>query len=186
MKHTWNRKRVWITVVALLLLLIFVAGGTIAYFTSKTDTDVNTFVPSKVTCAVEESFDGSVKSNVAIRNTGNVIAYVRATVLVNWVDENDESRVLAIAPIPDTDYSLVFGDSGWVKGGDGFWYYRSALAPQGLTNNLIERAEQLSEAPDGYRLSVQIVATAIQAQPADVVSDEWAVSVSNGLITPNE
>ena len=66
-----------------LICLVFVAGsvgGAYAYLKANTDVLSNEFVPAKVTCAVEEEFADGVKSNVKVRNTGNVDAYIRATV----------------------------------------------------------------------------------------------------------
>lgn len=185
MKHmNMKNKKMWIYIATAVILLFATVFTTYAYLISKTNTKVNEFVPSKVSCEVVESFDGNIKTDVTVKNTGNVNAYIRATVVVNWVDENDPSRVLAKEPIRDTDYSLVFGSSEWVKGKDGFWYYKAPIVPSGVTNNLIERAEVIGTAPNGYKLSVQVLATAIQADPVEVVVEQWGVTAQNVYISP--
>ena len=46
---------------------------------------------------------------------------------------------------------------------------------------MIENIEVLDTAniPDGYFLSVEIVASAIQAKPTSVVTSQWGVTVAN-------
>ena len=185
MNHSlFKGKKMWLIIASCVCVLAVSAGITAAYFISTTETLVNEFDPSKVTCEVVETFDGNVKKDVAIRNTGNVNAYIRASVLINWVDEQNSNKVLAQAPT-DSDYTIIWGGSYWVKGGDGFWYYQQPVAPGAVTNDLIDSVTVIAEAPEGYQLSVQIIATAIQAEPSEVVQDEWNVVNNNGVITPN-
>ena len=47
--------------VALVLILGAVVGGTLAYLAAHTDAIVNTFTAAKVTTEIEETFAGSVK-----------------------------------------------------------------------------------------------------------------------------
>ena len=184
MKHQNINKKMWTFIACILLLLVFMASASISYLISKTDEKENEFIPAFVSCEVVESFDGSVKSDVGVKNTGNVDAYIRATVIVTYVDELDPSRVLGRSPILDSDYTLKWGDSAWAKGADGFWYYREPIAPGAVSTDLIDEVKPLNDAPEGYRLSVQILATAIQAQPANVVTDHWDVNEYGGQITP--
>ena len=50
---------------------------------------------------------------------------------------------------------------------------------------LIDECKLLENAsvPDGYHLSVEIVASAIQSAPDSVVQNMWHVTVENGKIT---
>ena len=50
---------------------------TIAWLTDKDRPLVNTFDSSKVTCEVQEKFDGKVKSDVNVKNTGDIDAFIR-------------------------------------------------------------------------------------------------------------
>ena len=74
---------------------------------------------------MEETFESGVKSDVTIRNTGNIDAYIRAAVIINFV--SDDGKVLAAAPQEGTDYVIVWSSHGWVKGSDGYWYHKKRL-----------------------------------------------------------
>lgn len=61
-----------VLLVSLLLVLTMTVGGTIAFLAARTEQKTNTFAPSRVASQViEEHFDGEVKSNAAVRNTGD-------------------------------------------------------------------------------------------------------------------
>ena len=171
------------TVVALCLCIALCGvGGTVAYLISRTDPLENTFVPARVTCEVEESFSNGVKSDVKVRNTGDVNAYIRATVVATFV--SDDNKVYSNPPVEGVHYSVSWSNDKWKKGTDGFWYYTNAVAPNSATTNLIEEACEIS-APDGYRLSIQIIATAIQSEPDAAVQNAWGITPVSGTINPN-
>lgn len=183
-KHA-KSKRIPAKAVVLLLaavcLLSAAVGGVYAYLRAQTPPLTNRFDPVEVTCAVEEDFDGVTKQNVSIRNTGDIDAYIRAAVVVNRADE--DGNLLTPAPLEGTDYTVTWGNSDWVKGSDGFWYYRRAVAAGAATANLIETLTPVT-AGQGVHLQVQIVATAIQAAPATAVQEAWGVTVTGGIVTP--
>ena len=134
-----------------------------------------------MTCKVEESFDGAVKQNVRIRNTGDIDAFIRAMPVFTWVD--GEGKVLSDVPVAGTDYNIELGSEQWKKGSDGFWYFSAAVAPNGTTEQMIQSVTPL-KAPAGYQLQVQIIATAIQADPPAAAESAWGVTVSGQTITP--
>lgn len=158
-------------------------GITLAYLFARTPQVNNSFEPVFVSCEVEESFDGTTKSDVKVKNTGDISAYIRATLVVMWT-ANDGS-VNSSAPAEGVDYTISLGSSNWVKGSDGFYYYIHSVAANDATAVLINSITTTADAPDGYSLSVHIAATAIQASPARAVEEAWGVTVhSNGNITP--
>ncbi len=157
-------------------------GGVWAYLTSKTNSVSNTFDPAKVTCSIEETFKDGTKSNVAVRNTGDVDAYIRAMVVATF--QSNDGKVLATAPVEGVDYTVSWSNVGWNKGSDGFWYHLSPVAPDKLTSNLIDTATVMS-APNGYSLNIQIIATAIQSNPENAVIEAWGITPTNGKIYPN-
>ena len=177
-------KRTAALIAFVMLLLVVTVGGTAAYLIRSADALDNTFVPAVVTCAIEERFDGSLKEAVTVRNTGNIHAYVRAAVLVNWIAEDGSGNIYSRAPQEGVDYTITWGDELWSRGTDGFWYYKNVVAPEALTTELIQTASRLGDAPEGYRLSIQILASAIQSEPADVVSQHWGVTNQNGQLIP--
>lgn len=171
-----------ITVIAFsAVILLSVVGGVWGYLASRPDPITNEFTPAFVTCEVQETFENGVKQDVAIRNTGNVNAFIRAAVVVTFQDA--DGKVLATAPKEGTDYTVTWAESGWMKGSDGFWYHKTAVKPGELTADLIETATALT-APDGFSLNIQIIATAIQSDPPQAVTDAWNVTHSGGVIIP--
>ena len=170
-----------VLLLSVVALLLGAFAATYAYLKSKTTTVIDEFIPVKVTCQVEETFDGNVKNDVCVRNTGDVNAFIRAMVIANWVDA--DGNVLATAPVMDTDYTVTWGDTAWKKGSDGFWYYTKAVAPEGTTAYLINSLES-GDAPNGYRLQVQILATAVQADPPKAAMEAWGATVSGNTLTP--
>lgn len=199
MKKFINRKSIIITSVALLLLIA--VGTTLAYVFTSSGSVVNTFTPSKVLCAVVEANSdpvsgavtntGNLKTDVQIKNTGDTDAYIRVAVVVNWASA-DGTKVWAVKPVKDIDYTITYDlSNGWFDGGDGFYYYNQAISPEKLSNILIKEAKMKESvvAPVGtdgtqYYLSIEIVASAIQSAPASTVKTQWGVSVSSdGIIS---
>ncbi|MBQ7879742.1 MAG: hypothetical protein IJ317_03735, partial [Clostridia bacterium] len=89
-------------------------------------------------------------------------------------------------PQENVDYTLTVGSTEWSLGTDGFYYYRKAVAASSSTETLIGALAQVSEAPSGYKLTVQVFASAIQAEPSRAVEETWGVTVSTdgSLIAP--
>lgn len=150
------------TLVSLILILTIGVGGTLAYLITSTDPVENTFTPSQVNISVDEKFNGETKSDVKIFNeSDSVKAYIRAAIVVNWVNANGE--VWAATPVLGTDYKMTIGD-GWTLAKDGYYYHKSAVNPGEATSVLINSAAPVAgKAPDGYYLSIEILAQAIQA-----------------------
>lgn len=181
-KHKISKKAKLVAIIAACLCLTFCAVGVVqAYLSSRTEPVTNTFVPAKVSCVVEETFQDGIKRNVKVRNTGNVDAYVRAVVVATFV--SDDGKVLATAPKEGIDYTVTWGNAGWLKGSDGYWYYDFALAPDAITTNLIESASAIS-VPNGYRLNLQIIASAVQSDPVRAVIDAWGITPTDGKLIP--
>lgn len=165
-------KRSLVLVVSVLVLLLAVAGGTLAWLTAQ-DSVNNTFTPAHVTCRVEEKFDGATKENVSIKNTSDIPAYIRAYIVVTWKD--DAGNVYGKLPVAGTDYTIEYAaNTGWVKGSDGYYYYTSSVDVGKTTGELIKTCAPVADkAPAGYGLSVEIIAEAIQSVPKAAVQAAW-------------
>lgn len=168
--------------VSMVLLVVGAVGGTVAYIVAHADPVENVFEATSVPCEVEEKFDGQVKTDVKIENQGNIDAYIRAKVVITWQDK--EGNVAAQVPVENEDYTIEYaGDDKWFQK-DGYWYCSEAVAPDETTPILIARCEPVKEkVPDGYYLSVEILAESIQSSPDDAASEAWGISASNGTIT---
>lgn len=177
-----KRKSLIIAIAAIMCSLI--AAATVAYVFTSTSSLENTFVPTTVGCDIDEDFDGEVKTDVAVKNTGSTKAYVRAEIVVTWMSE-DKTQVYAQLPVEGTDYTISYGDTKaeyWEEAADGYWYYKQPVEPEALTAPCLIKECKLTEAaapPEGYRLSVEIIASAIQATPENVVKEQWSSGVSN-------
>ncbi len=172
-------------VICLLLVLGISVTGTIAFIVTHTNSITNTFKESSVACQVEEEFSNNVKSDVAIKNTGDTQAYIRVYVNVTWFDQTG-NKVHSSKPIENTDYKITYSNGNWLLGSDGYWYYKLAVDAGSSTDVLISKCELLetANAPEGYNLSVEIVCSAIQSSPTSVVTGMWNVQVdSGGMIT---
>ena len=178
-------KRSLVLVVSVLALVLAVAGGTLAWLSANTTPVTNTFTPAQVSCTVEENFNGTTKEKVQIKNTSNIDAYIRAYVVVTW--KNAQGNVYGKLPVAGTDYTMTMPkDIKWFTSGD-YYYYPEAVPSGESTGVLIEKCELTGNPPaDGYSLSVEIIAEAIQSLPTTTVTSVWPVTVdANGALAPN-
>lgn len=177
--------KTFLVILSAALLMAGVLGTTFALLIDRTDTVINTFDPSEVKCSVVETFTdgGLTKTDVKVANAGNTDAYIRCAIVFNWKDAN--GNVYSSIPVKDTDYSISYTtNENWFLGDDGFWYFKNSIAPEGTTDILINSCSVISEGPEGYTLSVDILASAIQSRPAEAVQSSWGVTVdSNGALT---
>ena len=162
-------------VLAALLILCITATGTLMFLSHRTAVVRNAMEPARVTCQVDEDFDGTVKKNVNVKNTSNIDAFLRVRLVGYRVNEAGE-RIGGMAVVP----SFTPGD-GWFEK-DGFYYYSRPVAPGGFPEaDLIGDSgitlSGYSDA-DGGRQVVEVIAEAIQSLPSGVVAEKWQVAVS--------
>lgn len=168
-KSGFRWKRSGILLAAVIVLLAGAVGGTWAFLVAQSEPVQNNFTYAHVRCRIDEKFDGTTKSDVKIQNTGDIPAYIRARIVVTW--KNASGNVSAV-PVKDSDYTMTVG-TGWTKGTDGYWYCNTAVAAGGETPVLITKCEKKGTAPKDYDLSVEILADAIQSEPASAVTEAW-------------
>lgn len=170
--------------IAVVMLIGAVVGSTVAFLVTETAPVENKFTYASVSCAVSETFNGTTKENVQIKNTGTTDAYIRATYVVNWLNKDG-----SIAPVPQgtipNGYTLSISenpDKAWTKGTDGYFYYLTPVASEGLTDGSLVNCTVTY--PQGvepeYILSVEILATAVQSTPAKAVQEAWGVTPVSG------
>ena len=173
-------KRSLVLVVSLLALLLVVAGGTLAWLTAQ-DSVSNTFTPAHVTCEVKEDFNGTVKSKVNVTNTSDIAAFIRVKLVTYRVNDAGQ-RIGGKAEIP----TFTPGD-GWVKYGD-FYYYTLPVAPGATPATPLIDSITLKSSygdADGGKQVIEVMAEAIQSQPARAVADAWDVTISGGNVAAN-
>lgn len=170
----------------LLILCLGAIGGTAAFLTAKTDSIVNRFHTAHVSCQVEEDFDGQVKRDIAVRNTGTAPVYVRVKLVSYRVNEKGEI-IGGQALVPE----FQLGE-GWRDGGDDIYYYQYPLdtAPGGkyldVTGGMIAGDSQmvLMEYPEeegGGRQVIQVIAEAVQSSPMEAVRAAWPKEIADWL-----
>lgn len=170
--------RTAVLIMAVLLLLGAAVGSTVAFLTTKTDSVTNTFTYAKVSCEVTEEFKNNTKEHVQVKNTGTTDAYIRATYVVNWVDE--QGNIAAAVP-EGYSYNVTENpDSKWTKGSDGYFYYTSPVAPGNSTEGSLLTCTVTYPVNPEYTLSVEILAEAIQSTPANAVQEAWGVTPTSG------
>ena len=174
-------KRKWLgTLVALALVLCIAGGATLAFLMVTTPSLTNVFQYGHVTCAVQEEFDGTTKSNVSIKNTGNTQSYIRVKLVFTWKDA--EGNVSA-QPVTDQDYKMDLNKVDWFEK-DGYYYAKAPVAPDHNPPDLIHSCTEIvANAPEGDTLSLEILADAIQSTPTRAVEQAWGVIVdTDGLL----
>ena len=86
-------------------------------------------------------------------------------------------------PQKDKDYTITINNSDWLEK-NGFYYYTKPVSPQKETGVLIENCSIKGSGLEGYGLSVEILASAIQSKPTKAVENSWHVIVnSDGIIS---
>ena len=164
--------RTAVLLIAVLLLITTAVGSTAAFLVTKTEPVEEVFAYAQVSCQVTDA--------LAVQNTGTAQAYIRASYAVNWLDR--KGNIAAAAP---EGYScdLVEDPQGaWIDGEDGYFYYPYTVAPGGETPSLLTCSPSYPENPE-YTLSVEVVAEAIQSDPAEAAAEAWGVRVSDSVLT---
>jgi hypothetical protein len=162
-----SRKKAAILIAACVaaVLGLCAIGGTWAWLNTHTHSANNAFAPAIVTEEVHETVKDGVKSDVTLVNTGNVPAYLRATLVCTWVDQ-DGSVLPQAASLNDLRQQngsalVVPATSGWIQVGN-YYYYTKPVDPKGSTPRLIDTAK-LSSTAKGRNFDLAILSEAIQA-----------------------
>lgn len=161
---------------AVLLAVLLVVGGTMAWFTAEADPVTNTFIAGTVDISINDVFDEDDADNVnpgdtydkvvSVTNDGTKRAYVRVklTPLFNPVLSTDV-----------VDYPIL---EGWIDGEDGWYYYEDILDPQETTGNIIEEVifdgAEMDNDYQGATFTLKVEAEAIQATNG-AINDQWDI-----------
>lgn len=158
-----NGGRIKVLVLSLLLIVGISIGITLAYLKTNTNAVVNTFKPSYVDCEVQETFDGEKKTEVNVKNTSDIEAYIRVKLVTYRVNDKEE-RIGGKAEIP----GFTLGDD-WVLDNE-FYYYTKPVVPGGMPSaNLADSMTLVGQYDDadGGRQVIEVMAEAIQAAGTD-------------------
>ena len=185
MKH---RRLPWILLT--LALMAAMTTSVYAYMVHRSQTVANTFVPAEVTCKVEETFDGTNKTGITVKNTGNIDAYIRLRLVFHW--EDSKGNVVARDMDPP---AFTFDSENWKQatGEEYAYYYKTPVAPGASTGNLLtstitmEKKTETDNTKDPpvvyeYYPVLEVLAEAIQSLPEEAVENSWGVTIKNGII----
>lgn len=174
-------KKIALLVLAFLLIASAAVSGTLAYLVADTEDVKNKFTPSKVTCEVTEKFENNVKSEVIVKNTSDIPAYIRVK-LVTYRVNNNGDHIGGTAEIP----SFTLG-TGWEKYGEYYYYKTPVAANNGTTANLIGTESSITlksyTDTDGGKQVIEVMAEAIQSEPAKAVGEAWGVTIRVDSVT---
>ena len=144
----------------LVILTSIGIGVTLALVLTNTEQKENTFIPGSISCQVQEDY--------TIKNTGNTNSYIRADVIVNWVDES--GNIYAMIP----EYTITLGADWEQSAEDGYYYYGKEVEKENSTTSIISDITTTSTAPEGYSLSITVLAEAIQIEDENkAIENAW-------------
>lgn len=158
----------------LALLLVFAVGGTAAYLADNTADVTNTFVPTQVSCEIDETLSGNTKTSIRVQNTSPISVYIRVALIPYWQDADGHVAGIPSWPLP----SFTLND-GWFRGNDGYYYYQNPVSAgeytPSLTNHLALPAQE------GVKAVLTVAAEAIQAEggAVTVTAAGWTVQEPN-------
>lgn len=174
-----SNKKIGTLIISLLIIVTMTVGGTAAFLITQTNSKENKFGSSKVNCEVIEDFDGTIKKNVNVKNTGDTEAYLRVR-LVTYRVNADGQRIGGTAEVPQ-----FTPGTNWVKYSN-YYYYTLPVAPNGVPENSLIDANGIKlieyTDADGGKQVIEVMAEAIQSTPASAVGETWKVSISQGSV----
>lgn len=175
-----NGKLLALVICSFIVLAACTSGLVVAWMKDESKV-VNSFKSADVDIEIKEEFDGKEKSDVCIHNTSTISAFVRVKLVANWEDK-EGNIINADCSLKDLD--IIWGDklgSEWVLKKDGYYYYKSELVPDAVTETLIKTATVKNA--DGKILNLHILAQAIQSSPDEAVIQAWGITpAGNGKL----
>ncbi len=201
LKPFWNKKN--ILLVSLLLIFGITAGVTFAWLTGFDGSKSYTLQGAYVDC--DTTFTATQRSaSATVTNTGNADAYIRVELICHYREKlgsNQYGTLFYTQPKFDStcpctsatidssscncDYTFTINTEAWVQGDDGYYYHKQPVTTTNKTEELFtDFAIRSGSAPNGYEFRIEVLGTAIQADPdGEAAIDAWGVTIENGVIT---
>lgn len=173
-------KRSLIIIVAVTAFVAATVTVVWAFMYKSTETYDNDFVAAQVSCQVVESYSDNVKTSVKVKNTSNIPAYLRLRVVSYWQDTKGNVVQMA-SEMP----SFSVDTAKWIDMGNYTYCYKSPVNPEELTEELFasgstitltKKTTTVNDVVYEYEQVVEIIAEAIQSEPASAV-ESWGVVV---------
>ncbi|OZV11588.1 hypothetical protein CIW83_14200 [Tissierella sp. P1] len=160
-----------------ILAVLLVVGGTMAWFTAEAKPVVNTFKAGTVDINLIDEFPengienvnpGDTHSKVVrVENIGSKRAYIRVKLTPEFNPE---------LPVDVVEYTIL---SDWIDGGDGWYYYKNIIQPGAATSNVIEevkfKGREMGNEYQDATFTLTVEAEAIQATNG-AINDQWGIN----------
>lgn len=187
------KKKNVVLISSIVLAVLLVVGGTMAWFTSETKEVTNTFKTGTVDIEVNEEFDeddnqninpGDVKTKeVKVSNVGTKSAYIRVKLTPVWdggkLPNEVEFHKGDVVTTAIMAYYEILND--WQLHNDGWCYYPYIVEKDSPTPNIIEEVifagKYMPNTYQGKQFTLKVEAEAIQASNGAAL-DEWGVDPS--------
>lgn len=162
-----KKTKIFIITILSLSLIAIITGLTISAFKSK-EKITNTFKAADVDVSIKEEFKPCCgDKKVWIENNTGYDCLIRVSITESWVDKNNN---LVIQETPEGLATINFSadkDQNWIKGNDGYYYYKKILKANSKTENLTESVtfnydNDCANKYEGFRFNVDVKAEAVQ------------------------
>ena len=182
-KKILKSRKLIISSLAIMVVLMFSITGTFAYIQHRTETKSNHFNSGVINITVKEEFEPEditeegIDKKVTVKNDSldgqlNVAdCYVRVHLAATWV--NDDGSINPVDADSLIEYTINDDpDSGWIAGDDGFYYYSKILKKDEISTCLLKKAalRQGVRRPLNGHLEINVLADAVQT---DKVTYSW-------------
>lgn len=175
-------KKKAVIVSSVVLALLLVVGGTMAWFTSNPEAIDNKFTAGTVKIRVNENGFKNLENvnpgdthekKVTIESLGSKQTYIRVQLTPKW--ENADGIISELKEKEPTSYDIG-GD--WIEGEEG-WYYYKDIMKGGETTPLIEEVKfdgpKMGDKYQGATFTLTIKAEAVQASH-EAYKDAWKIT----------
>ena len=164
-------------IVGSFVVVLLLVKQTQAWLLDKTSVRENEFTIAKIDHTIEEEFNGALKTDVQVTNTGNTKSFIRVLILPQWLAKNTLTPVGLVA---EETYNISFNQTNWSKKGD-YWYYHQPVEAGAQTDILIKSAAPKAGLSKNYQdkvFNLQVITQSVQATPIEAVKDLWGFDPS--------
>ena len=131
-------------ILSLCLIFALAVGTTVALLKANTAPVTNTFKAATSETDIKVVDENDQKTSIKVENIGTATSYVRVKLVMNWVD-NTTGNIVSGDNLPTVELNK---DGGWFEKG-GIYYYRTPVAPDRLTDNLLKDKYPITEPTEG-------------------------------------
>ncbi|MDD6102122.1 MAG: hypothetical protein PUB67_03345 [Clostridiales bacterium] len=124
----------------IIFILAFMSVGIVAAYMLREQTVDNKFTPAVYSCEAVEVFNNNTKSEIKVKNTGNVAGYVRVKLITYWVDSDGNN-----VGVPSEDLSIDINEPDHWSRIDDTFYYDVKVEPGSMSPNLLGTGIVLKE-----------------------------------------